>query len=263
MIPDQAAPAAQQWAQDLAGWAIPAEILEQAPESPWIHPVELFVVDAEVPDSPSHARARDALPAGGTVLDVGCGGGRAAMALADRAGLLVGVDSSPAMLERFSAAAASRGIAHEEIVGGWPEVQAQAPLADVVVCHHVAYNVAALAPFLQALGAHARRRVVLELPWVHPLSSMSPLWERFWGVRRPTAPTAQDALAVAREAGLPATLDVWDDVDGRAAVPPADQARFMRIRLCLPPEREPEVAQALAELGPPGPRRTATLWWDV
>ena len=56
--------AAHQWSDDLAAWAIPAEILAAAPESPWIHPVEMFVVEGTVPDSPSHQRAREALPVG-------------------------------------------------------------------------------------------------------------------------------------------------------------------------------------------------------
>jgi hypothetical protein len=134
----------------------------------------------------------------------------------------------------------------------------------VVVCHHVAYNVAELAPFLLALGAHARHRVVLELPVTHPLSHMAPYWRMFWGLERPTGPTAEDCLAVAREAGIDAQLEVWTDetYSARASLTPAQQARFLRIRLCLPEDREPEVAAALAEAGTPAPRRTATLWWD-
>ena len=72
--------AGQYWAEALAGWRIPEEILARAPQSPWIHPVELFTVDDAVPDSPSHALAREALGTGGSVLDIGCGGGRAAFA---------------------------------------------------------------------------------------------------------------------------------------------------------------------------------------
>ena len=74
---------ADQWAHDLAAWRIPDEILATAPRSPWIHPVELFrAPDEPVPDSPSHARARERLNVGGTLLDVGSGGGRAAFAVA-------------------------------------------------------------------------------------------------------------------------------------------------------------------------------------
>ena len=73
--------AADRWRLSLARWAIPEEILANAPESPWIHPPELFGVPEVIEDSPSHERAREAVPANGTVLDVGCGGGVAAFAL--------------------------------------------------------------------------------------------------------------------------------------------------------------------------------------
>jgi SAM-dependent methyltransferase len=255
--------AAQQWRDGLASWAIPDEILRAAPESPWIHPVEMFTVDLPVPDSPSHRIAREALPVGGTVLDVGCGGGRAALALVPPAGRLVGVDHQQGMLDAFADVAGGLGVAHEGILGDWPEAAARTPDADVVVCHHVAYNVADLGPFLLALDGHAHRRVVLELPWTHPLSGMNPLWEHFWGLSRPTSPTAQDALELAREVGLDATLHTWEDDQPRTVVSPEQQARFTRIRLCLPPDREPDVAAFLDAAPPAGPRRVATLWWDV
>jgi SAM-dependent methyltransferase len=256
--------AAQRWRDDLAAWAIPPEILAAAPESPWIHPVEMFTVTDAVPDSLSHRRAREVLPDGGTVLDVGCGGGRAAVALVPPAGRLVGVDEQQSMLDRFAEAAARTGAEVTTVLGGWPAVAPEAPVADVVVCHHVAYNVADLGPFLVSLGEHGRRRVVLELPITHPLSHMAPYWRMFWNLERPTGPTADDALAVAREAGIDAQLELWTDeaYSARSALTAEQQARFLRIRLCLPEEREPEVAAALAAAGPGAPRRTATLWWD-
>ena len=257
--------AAQQWADDLASWAIPAEILAAAPESPWIHPVEMFTVDGDVPDSVSHQRARAALPVSGTVLDVGCGGGRAAMALVPPAARVIGVDEQQKMLDRFAVAALERGVAAETFLGFWPQESPRTPSADVVVCHHVVYNVADLVPFVQALSAHATRRVVVELPTSHPLTHMAPLWREFWDLERPTGPTAEDCLAVAREAGIEPTMETWvdDSFSARAKLSPEQQARFMRIRLCLPEDREPEVAAFLAHASDPPARRTATLWWDV
>ncbi|MEI7778569.1 MAG: methyltransferase domain-containing protein [Actinomycetes bacterium] len=257
--------AAKKWRTDLAAWAIPQNVLEQAPESPWIHPPEVFVVTGEIPDSPSHSRAREALPNGGSVLDVGCGGGRAALALADRAGLVIGIDHQAEMLQQFAAAARERGLAHEQVLGDWPEAADRTPLADVVVCHHVAYNVPELGAFLVRLNQHARHRVVLELPTAHPLTNMSTLWKHFWDIDRPITPTATDALAVALEVGLPAQLETWPDEDltKRAPLARDKQAHFMRIRLCLPAEREAEVAAAMAWCEPSAPRESATLWWDV
>ena len=98
-------PAAQHWADQLAAWAIPTEILDQAPESPWFHDPATFAVDDTLSrDSVSTVRAREVLPPHrGTVLDVGCGGGRSSLPLAPPAARLVGVDENPAMLASFAA----------------------------------------------------------------------------------------------------------------------------------------------------------------
>ena len=61
-----------------------------------------------------------------------------------------------------------------------------APIADVVVCHHVVYNVADIVPFLTALATHARLAVVLELTSRHPQVAWSDAWRHFWGIERPT-----------------------------------------------------------------------------
>jgi SAM-dependent methyltransferase len=265
-VPDDAGPAARRWSAELAAWKIPDEILAAAPQSPWIHPVALFVAaDSPAPDTPSHALAREPLTSGGTVLDVGCGGGRAALAVAPPAGTVIGVDHQQGMLDTFAAACDRRGLQHQEVLGDWPDVAGRTPGADVVVCHHVAYNVPALGAFSAALDTHARRRVVLELPLRHPLSGMAPLWRHFWNLERPDGPTAQDALAVVRERGFAAQLQEWQEdpgTRGRQPVPEQQQVQFMRIRLCLTPDRDAEVADLLARL-PDGPRRLATIWWDV
>ena len=255
--------AQDRWAEQLASWAIPDEILAQAPQSPWIHPLRMFTVTGEEPDSPSRGRALEALPDGGSVLDVGSGGGRASLALVPPAARLVAVDRSEEMLAAYAEAAGARGVQHEEHLGRWPDVEADVPAVDVVVCHHVVYDVAALTAFAQALDRHAARRVVLELPARHPLANLAPFWKQFWDLDRPDGPTSDDCLAVLREAGIDAHADVWDDDwSARRVLTPEEHARFTRIRLCLPESREPEVAAALAAAPDPGPRRTATVWWD-
>ncbi|HKC74769.1 MAG TPA: class I SAM-dependent methyltransferase, partial [Chloroflexota bacterium] len=96
--------AAERWKQALAAWAIPPAILAAAPESPWGFPTELFERRADaVPaePTPSTQRALEALPEGGSVLDVGCGAGAASLPLAARAGHLIGVDPSAEMLRAF------------------------------------------------------------------------------------------------------------------------------------------------------------------
>ena len=256
--------AAEKWRDDLASWAIPEAIQAQAPQDPWIHPVAQFrAPDGPIPDSPAHAAAREALPEGGSVLDVGCGGGRAALALVPPAMLLIGVDHQQGMLDAFAEAADKRGVASEEILGDWPDVTARTPIADVVVCHHVAYNVWELPAFVHALTSHARRRVVLELPVLHPLTWMNPLWKQFWDLDRPTSPTATDALQVIRDAGYDAHLVEYDDVTQRIPLDTRTQAESACIRLCLPVSRADDVASAVQAADAGMPRRLAAIWWDV
>jgi SAM-dependent methyltransferase len=262
------------WRDQLEGWAIPEEILAAAPESPWGFPVGLFRSRAERagsrPSTPSNLEAARHLPAGGSVLDVGAGGGAASLPLAGVAGRLVAVDESPAMVAAFLAAAEAAGVAAEGVEGRWPEVAGRVGPADVVVCHHVLYNVADLAPFVHALTSHARRRVVVELTERHPLVALGPLWRRFHGLERPSGPGADDAAAALAALGIQAGRQDWEHRE-RFGFDDFDQlVAFTRRRLCLPAERDPEVAAALLAAGTRqvdgvwvsgGPRRVTTLSW--
>jgi SAM-dependent methyltransferase len=263
--------AAERWALELQQWGIPSHILDQAPQSPWIHPTESFRPTAEpVVDAPSYRRAVEALDdalrhgGDGSVLDVGCGGGRASLALAPPARSLVGVDQQASMLEMFAAEAAARGIEAQTVLGAWPTVATQVPVCDVVVCHHVLFNVADLVPFVVALTEHARRRVVVEIPMLHPLSNLSAAWKRFWDLERPTGPTAFDAAAVLAEVGIEVNVDEFEQPDPKAdrtEVTDRD-VEHTRVRLCLSADRDPEVRSFLEHLPRP-PRRIATLWWGT
>lgn len=254
--------AAEFWATALPTWAIPDHIMNQAPENPWIHPVSQFTPDGDLfVSTPSRLRAHEALPDGGSVLDIGCGGGRAAFGLVPPAQRVVGVDHQQEMLNVFSRAAKERNVECETVLGDWPNVADQTPQCDVVVCHHVFYNVAHLVPFVEALTSHAQHRVVVELPQQHPLSSLSPLWKHFWKLDRPTSPTAADARAVVAETGVNVQMETF--IQDLPQTEVTDEAvRFTRIRLCLPSERDPEI-RAFMEAHRVTTRSVATLWWDV
>ncbi|MFW2332771.1 class I SAM-dependent methyltransferase [Ilumatobacter sp.] len=257
-------PAAQRWADLLTGWGIPDEILAQAPESPWFHDPRRFAVDDTLDrDGTSNRWAREVLPpVGGTVLDVGCGGGRSSLALVPPASELIGVDSSGAMLDRYVAAASEAGVARRTVHGTWPAVAEFTPVADVVVCHHVMYNVGDIVPFVVALTGRARLAVVVELPVAHPMAAWAPAWMHFWGLDRPDGPTADDFVAVLRELGV----DPEIAVGRRSALPAAatDPDVFVagtRRRLCLPADRDDEIATWLVEHPPPFPDRVVTVRW--
>jgi hypothetical protein len=264
------------WSAALAAWAIPEHILAAAPESPWLLPRELFARRADVqlerPSGAAFERASEALPAEGTVLDVGAGAGAASLPL-KAAGTLIAVDENPDLLGELRSRAAARGLVTVAIVGCWPDVAAQVPGADVVVCSHVLYNVPDVGPFVTALQAHARRRVVLEMTARHPLSGLNPLWRRFHGIERPERPTWEDASAAIRALGIEPRVEVYRRPAEAASLTSFDGlVRVTRIRLCLGPEREAEVAAALIERGA-DPSNPATwgsndpdlvaLWWDT
>ena len=262
---------AQRWHHALQQWGIPQEILDHAPRSPWIHPTESFRPSGDLrAPTPSFRRALEALTASGprshpsgrpSVLDIGCGGGRASLALVPEAEVIVGVDHQASMLAVFAEEATRRGVAAATVEGDWPAVESTTPTCDVVVCHHVVYNVPDLVPFVSALTAHAGRRVVLELPDRHPLSGLSAAWQRFWGLERPTSPTSADALEVVRSTGVDARAESFEQPDHKGAVTDLD-VEHTRIRLCLPSDRDAEVREFL-EHQPRHPRRVSTIWWSV
>ncbi|GAA5119527.1 class I SAM-dependent methyltransferase [Pseudonocardia adelaidensis] len=247
-------PAATRWAELQEGRGIPPEILARAPADPWHHEVTLFTPPVEPLDTPSRQAAQALLPDAGSVLDVGCGGGAASFALADRAGHLTGVDQQQDMLDAFAAEAGARGLPHRTVLGRWPGAAAAAGTADVVVCHHVLHNVVDLVPFLEALTAAARRGVVVEMMAQHPMAWLDPLWVRFHGLRRPAPATTDDAVAVLREIGVEPVVQRWE-----RAVPPRQDPVWVTRRLCLQEEAVPEVAGALERLR--RPRTAATLSW--
>src|SRR5438270_12567795 len=124
--------AAERWASQLAAWAIPEEIMAQAPESPWEFSPAFFRPPVEpTPDTPSRVRAQEALPEGGSVLDVGCGGGAAGLALVPPAGRVTGFDQSQELLDLFAAGAAERGVDHEAVQGDWPAGASRVGPADL------------------------------------------------------------------------------------------------------------------------------------
>jgi SAM-dependent methyltransferase len=263
------------WREDLAAWAIPDHIAAGAAESPWVLPRQVFARRADrlrrAPGGPSFERAWEALEPAGSVLDVGAGAGAACLPLAPRTTTLTAVDADDEMLGLLAGRAAEAGLAARMVHGRWPDVAAQVPPADVVTCHHVVFNVPDLGPFLEALTAHARRRVVIETAAAHPLTSLNPLWLRFHGLKRPDRPTAGDTLAILAAMGRNPGHTEWSrpaEADYRSM---AELVEVTRRRLCLPPERAAEVEAALVELGiKPGQPRdlgssgrdVVTIWWE-
>ncbi|HLX48703.1 MAG TPA: class I SAM-dependent methyltransferase [Streptosporangiaceae bacterium] len=260
------------WRRDLEAWAIPADIRAAATEDPWVLPRPVFARRADrvssEPSGPSYERAWAALEPPGAVLDVGAGAGAACLPLLPRTAGLTAVDSDQGMLELLAERAAAHGVTARTVCGTWPEVAGQVPAADVVTCHHVLYNVPGLAPFVTTLTARARRLVVAETTAEHPLVMLNDLWLRFHGLRRPQAPTADDLLRILTVMGLQPGHQRWHRPPAADYESFEELAEITRRRLCLPPERAGEVAEALAGAGPQSAlgqasagREVVTIWW--
>jgi hypothetical protein len=150
---------------------------------------------------------------------------------------------------------------HAEIAGRWPDVADQAPVAAVVVCRHVVYNAADLAPFLAALHGHAERRVVVELTELHPQSDLGPLWKAIHGIDRPSGPTAQDAIDVAGALGYDVHVERSHEPSLWHEWPRPERVASARRRLCVGPDRDAEI-EAHLDRTADVPRRLITFWWD-
>lgn len=262
------------WRDDLAAWAIPEHISAAVAESPWVLPRQVFARRADrlagTPSGASYDLAWAALDPPGSILDVGAGAGAASLPLLARATALTAVDSDAAMLALLAERAAALGIIARCVHGSWPQAAPQVPAADVVTCHHVLYNVPGLAPFVRALTAHARRLVVTEITATHPLVTLNELWLKFHGLPRPDGPTAADVLRILTAMGLRPGCRQWRRPRGADYASFDELTEVTRRRLCLPPERAGQVADALVEAGadPRHPvdlgssgRDVVTIWW--
>jgi SAM-dependent methyltransferase len=262
------------WRSDLAAWAIPERITAAVADSPWVLPRGVFARRADrvsaAPAGPSFERAFAALEPPGSVLDIGAGAGAACLPLLPRCTMLTAVDSERDMLDLLAQRAAGSGVPLRLLTGRWPDVAAEAAAADVVTCHNVTYNAPDIEPFLAALTAAARRLVVVEMTAEHPLAMLNQLWLRFHGLVRPDKPTADDLIAILGAMGISAGSQRWQRPGSQDYESFAELVEVTRRRLCLPPDRAGEVAEALTELGVQAERPidlgtsgrdVVTIWW--
>jgi SAM-dependent methyltransferase len=249
----------------LTGWAIPQDLLAAAPQSPYFFDPSVFIAGADeavnrAGDTVSDRVAREGLPTGGTVLDVGVGAGAASLRLG--ATTIIGVDPSPALLDAFVERAHRLGIAAVAVQGSWPGAAVETQVADVVVCHHVVYNVSDLAPFARALSEHAASRTVIELTACHPMAWLAPYWKALYDLDQPVRPTADDAIALLNDLGIAVHQRRW--VRRIQMIGESGDQQLARIarRLCLRPDRLDELRGALSQQPPPAEREVVTVWWE-
>lgn len=205
--------AAQRWGELVRGRLDEIERLrpERGSMGPsfWDQRADRFAArmkDAEA-DEPLLAPLRQAVRPTDTVIDVGAGTGRFALALAPHVAEVIAVDPSDGMLDRLRGFAAERGLTNVRCEQGhWPEVDVGG--ADVVVCAYVLPVIADIAPFVDALDAAAARQVFVHLSGHVPDVLHAPFWQHFHGQPRATAPTYLDAAAVLAEQGLQPDVEI-------------------------------------------------------
>lgn len=180
-----------------------------------------------------------------TVLDVGSGPGRFALALAPRVAGVVAVDASPAMCSRLARSARRSGLANvTTVTGRWEEVQVDP--ADIVICSYVLPLVEDAAGFLTKLDAACRGDAFVYLSAMAGDAVTDPFWRHFHGSPRRPGPTYLDAVAVLGELGISADVEVVE-VPGRSSFTSLTAAsRAYRDSLLL--SDTPEVRRDLRRL---------------
>lgn len=182
-----------------------------------------------------------------TVLDVGCGPGRFALALAPRVKEVVAVDSSPAMVDIVSRRAKRDGLANLRCVAGaWEDVEVEP--ADLVICSYVLPLVKDPVLFLARLDAATRTRAFVYLGAVSSELVLDPFWRHFHGRPRRLGPTYLDAMAILAEMGIKATVEIVEIPVRARFKSVAAAARAYSDTLLLPdtPEVRRELRQLLA-----------------
>ena len=268
--------AAARWRAYLEDWALPADLLAAVPDSPYTWPADLYRrrrrAEAGAPPGPTARVVAGLLPAGGSLLDVGAGTGRASLPFARQGHPLTAVERNQAMVAALGAEAEDAGAGVRVIEKPWPEAASEAGRHDVVVCAHVVYDVADLAPFLQALHETARVGVVLEAGERHPWANLTPYYRALHGLERPDGPAAGLLLEVIAEVlGVAPEVEHWIGPARTRFADLQELVEFYRRRLLVPASRAADLADRLAPdimeqdgwLSLGGEQGAVTVWWGI
>ena len=131
-------------------------------------------------------------------LDIGAGGGRIAVPVAQRVEAVHAVEPSEAMREVMAAASDSAGLDNLHVYDErWPLGDGTAlPVADVSVASHVLYDQDDLGAFLGAMEAHTRRTCIVVIGDRAPSGAFEPIWSDLYGEAPRLLPGRRELLAV-------------------------------------------------------------------
>ena len=267
-------PAAGHWRRELNAWVIPQSLLDAAPQSPYGWPASLWrrraaaalASDRQTPTLDVIARLAGS---DGSVLDIGAGTGRASLPLAQAGHPVTALEPSQTMLEGL--ADTGLGLPVTVIEGRWPDSKEMVETHEVVMCAHVVFDVAEVAPFLSAMNERAAAGVVIEMTNRHPWVHLGPYYRALHSLDRPLGPGWEDLVEVVREAvGVEPTVEHWNRPTDLWFESVDEILELYGRRLLIGPERQDEL-RALLEpdliSGPDGyqvgteGRDLVTLWW--
>ncbi|GAC1428908.1 MAG: class I SAM-dependent methyltransferase [Ktedonobacteraceae bacterium] len=161
-----------------------------------------------VTSDPLFLKLRQEVTRGTTVLDVGAGTGRFALALAPFAGHVTAVEPNAAMLNYLKQDATEEGLTNvSSLHMGWQDAPTDLR-ADIVLCSHVLYPIWDVDTFIAKLRAATQHACYLYMRAVHFDTATSSLWKHFHGDERRSAPGYIYALDVLFEMGMYADVEI-------------------------------------------------------
>lgn len=163
---------------------------------------------ASASSDPFYTYLAPRLSAQDSLLDVGAGTGRFALAFAPHVRQVTALEPNGAMLGFLRAEIAARGLdTITTVQSSWEDAPADLR-AEIVICCHVLYPILDIVPFLQKLRQATRRACYLYLRATHIDALTAPLWKHFHGDERRQMPGAIHVLDVLYELGIYAGVEV-------------------------------------------------------
>ncbi len=161
-----------------------------------------------VTSDPLYLKLRQEVTRDMTVLDVGAGTGRFALALAPYAQHVTAVEPNATMLNYLKRDAIGEELPNISLLyTSWQEAPTDLS-ADIVICSHVLYPIWDIDTFITKLRTATRRACYIYMRAVHFDTSTSPLWKHFHGDERRPAPSYIHALNVLFEMGIYADVEI-------------------------------------------------------
>ncbi len=165
------------------------------------------------------------LEPGDTWLDIGAGGGRLSIPLAERVRRVVAIEPSASMREALGASALEAGLANVEVIAEpWPDAIAS---GDVALSAHAIYDIADVGAWVEAMERAASRLCVVALFDRARGHAWSEIFEAVHGEPMAALPAVREFVAVL--GAMERTYEVRSLTSG-AMEPTQEDAAFEQAR---------------------------------